>query len=191
MSYIKEIRKFIGHAPMLSAGATVIVQKDGKILLNQRSDTGTWGIPGGALELGETLEQTAGRLRGRGGDRRADRRAGAEGGDEPDGVGLAAAERIRRTGFLLRLPQRRPIVFGGDAVSGGGRFGRIADHRRRKPAAAIFRQRRAAAAGTPRRENHGVADSAGNRLRRKEGRCHGAGESDRCARGACFRSRAL
>ncbi len=25
MSYIKDIRKFIGHSPMLSAGATVVV----------------------------------------------------------------------------------------------------------------------------------------------------------------------
>ena len=61
MGYITEIRKHIGHAPMLSAGATVAVIKDGKILLNLRSDTNTWGIPGGALELGETLEQTAAR----------------------------------------------------------------------------------------------------------------------------------
>lgn len=61
MSYIKDIRKHIGHAPMLSAGATVVVIKDNKILLNLRSDTNTWGIPGGALELGETLEETAAR----------------------------------------------------------------------------------------------------------------------------------
>ena len=61
MSYIKDIRKFIGHAPMLSAGATVVILKDNKILLNLRSDTNTWGIPGGAIELGETLEGTAAR----------------------------------------------------------------------------------------------------------------------------------
>ncbi len=61
MSYISEMRKHIGHAPMLSVGATVAVLKDGKLLLNLRSDTGTWGIPGGAIELGETLEQTAAR----------------------------------------------------------------------------------------------------------------------------------
>lgn len=61
MSYIREMRKFIGHAPMLSVGATVVVLKDGRILLNLRSDTHTWGIPGGAIELGETLEQTAAR----------------------------------------------------------------------------------------------------------------------------------
>lgn len=59
MSYISEMRKFIGHAPMLSAGATVVVIKDNKILLNLRSDTNTWGIPGGAIELGEALEKTA------------------------------------------------------------------------------------------------------------------------------------
>lgn len=59
MSYISEMRKYIGHQPMLSAGATVVVIKDNKILLNLRSDTNTWGIPGGATELGETLEETA------------------------------------------------------------------------------------------------------------------------------------
>ena len=61
MSYISEMRKHIGNAPMLTVGATVAVLKDGRILLNLRSDTHTWGIPGGAIELGETLEQTAAR----------------------------------------------------------------------------------------------------------------------------------
>ena len=61
MNYIKEIRKHIGHEPMLSAGATIVVLNDNKILLNLRSDTNTWGIPGGSLELGETLEECAAR----------------------------------------------------------------------------------------------------------------------------------
>lgn len=61
MSYISEMRKYIGHAPMAAVGATVVVLKDNKILLNLRSDTKTWGIPGGAAELGETLEETAAR----------------------------------------------------------------------------------------------------------------------------------
>ena len=59
MSYISNMRKYIGHQPMLSAGATVVVIKDNRILLNLRLDTNTWGIPGGAIELGETLEETA------------------------------------------------------------------------------------------------------------------------------------
>lgn len=61
MSYISEMRKHIGHTPMLSVGATIVVLKENKILLNLRNDTKTWGIPGGAIELGETLEQTAAR----------------------------------------------------------------------------------------------------------------------------------
>lgn len=31
MSYMKEIRKLIGHAPMLSAGATIVVRNGNKI----------------------------------------------------------------------------------------------------------------------------------------------------------------
>lgn len=55
MSYISSMRKYIGHQPMLYAGVTVVVIKDNKILLNLRSDTNTWGIPGGAIELGENF----------------------------------------------------------------------------------------------------------------------------------------
>lgn len=61
MSYIGEMRKYIGHAPMLTAGATVAVIKDEKILLMLRTDTNTWSLPGGAIELGESLEETAAR----------------------------------------------------------------------------------------------------------------------------------
>lgn len=61
MSYISNMRRYIGHTPMLSAGATIVVLKENRILLNLRSDTNTWGIPGGAIELGETLEETAAR----------------------------------------------------------------------------------------------------------------------------------
>lgn len=61
MGYISNMRQYIGHAPMLCAGATIVVLKENRILLNLRSDTNTWGIPGGATELGETLEETAAR----------------------------------------------------------------------------------------------------------------------------------
>ena len=59
MGYISELRKYIGHNPLISSGATVAVIKDKQILLNLRPDTKTWGIPGGSLEVGETLEETA------------------------------------------------------------------------------------------------------------------------------------
>lgn len=59
MGYISGMRKYIGHNPLISAGATVAVIKDKRILLNLRSDTKNWGIPGGSLEIGETLIETA------------------------------------------------------------------------------------------------------------------------------------
>lgn len=62
MSYISNLRKHIGHEPLINIGATVIVMNDKKeILLNLRSDTNTWGIIGGGMELGESLEETAAR----------------------------------------------------------------------------------------------------------------------------------
>lgn len=62
MSYISDLRKYVGKQPLINIGATIIVMNDkNEILLNLRSDTNTWGIIGGGMELGESLEQTAAR----------------------------------------------------------------------------------------------------------------------------------
>lgn len=62
MNYISELRKFIGTRPILSVGATILVLNEKReILLQHRSDTYDWGLPGGSMELGETLEETAAR----------------------------------------------------------------------------------------------------------------------------------
>ena len=64
MSYISELRKHLErvHQPLINIGATVIVTNErGELLLNLRTDTDTWGIIGGGMELGESLEQTASR----------------------------------------------------------------------------------------------------------------------------------
>ena len=54
------LRKFVGHEPLIGLGATTLVFNDkNEILLNLRSDTNTWGIPGGSMELHETIEETA------------------------------------------------------------------------------------------------------------------------------------
>lgn len=58
MSYVKNIRKKIGHDPLILVGSNVIIENKGKILLQKRSN-GNWGLPGGLMELGETLENTA------------------------------------------------------------------------------------------------------------------------------------
>ncbi len=60
MSYLSELRKIVGNRPLLSAGATILVfNESDELLFNLRSDTGTWGLPGGSMDLGETLEETA------------------------------------------------------------------------------------------------------------------------------------
>lgn len=60
MGYIMNLRKYVGHDPIIGIGATTLVFNDKKeLLLNLRSDTNSWGIPGGSMELYETIEQTA------------------------------------------------------------------------------------------------------------------------------------
>ena len=60
MGYIMDLRKFVGHDALIGIGATTLIFNDKKeILLNLRTDTNTWGIPGGSMELYETIEETA------------------------------------------------------------------------------------------------------------------------------------
>ena len=60
MGYIMDLRKAVGHAPLIGLGATVLVfNEKNELLLNLRTDTNTWGIPGGSMELYETIEETA------------------------------------------------------------------------------------------------------------------------------------
>jgi 8-oxo-dGTP pyrophosphatase MutT (NUDIX family) len=59
MNYIQEMRSIIGNRPLLLVGTSVIAVKDETILLQRRADTGSWGYPGGYLELGETPEESA------------------------------------------------------------------------------------------------------------------------------------
>ena len=60
MGYIMNLRKYVGHEPLIGLGATTLVFNDkNELLLNLRTDTNTWGIPGGSMELYETIEETA------------------------------------------------------------------------------------------------------------------------------------
>lgn len=60
MNYIQYIRQFVGTKPIIAVGAAVIVWNENKeLLLQLRADTNDWGIPGGAMELGDSFEQTA------------------------------------------------------------------------------------------------------------------------------------
>lgn len=55
--YIMDLRKIVGHRPLLQVGASVIVEDEkGRILLQKRSDNHCWGYAGGSVELDETVE---------------------------------------------------------------------------------------------------------------------------------------
>ena len=60
MNYVQRMRRVIGHEPLILVGANVLVL-DGarRLLLQRRTDSGLWGLPGGAMEPGETLEEAA------------------------------------------------------------------------------------------------------------------------------------
>jgi 8-oxo-dGTP pyrophosphatase MutT (NUDIX family) len=60
MDYIKRLRSMVGNEKviMVVAGAFVFDQEN-RLLLQLRSDTNTWGLPGGFMELGETVQETA------------------------------------------------------------------------------------------------------------------------------------
>lgn len=56
IDYIPYIRKKIGSDLCLSVGlAALIFDKDGKVLIEQRSDNGKYCIPGGSIDLNETV----------------------------------------------------------------------------------------------------------------------------------------
>ncbi|WP_263064671.1 NUDIX domain-containing protein [Dickeya dadantii] len=59
MNYVQEMRQLIGHRPLLLAGSNVIVLNARRQVLLQHRLEGVWGLPGGLLELGESLEEAA------------------------------------------------------------------------------------------------------------------------------------
>ncbi|MBA4494772.1 NUDIX domain-containing protein [Paenactinomyces guangxiensis] len=59
MGYRQGIRNWIGRPPHLLVGAHVLIINDKDRLLLQQCEQGSWGLPGGLLLRGETLEDTA------------------------------------------------------------------------------------------------------------------------------------
>lgn len=56
MTYLKEIRKLVGAARLFVPGVrAIIIDEAGDILLQRRTDSGLWGLPGGSVELDETV----------------------------------------------------------------------------------------------------------------------------------------
>ncbi len=44
---------------LVPSASAIVLNQEGKILLQLRSDTHVWALPGGAMEIGETIGQTA------------------------------------------------------------------------------------------------------------------------------------
>ena len=60
MGYISDIRKYVGHEPILTAGVVLFVFNDkSQVLMQLRTDYNSWGFPGGSMELGESFEDVA------------------------------------------------------------------------------------------------------------------------------------
>lgn len=60
MDYIQYLRSMIGNEKviMVVAGAFVF-DKENRVLMQKRSDNGQWGFPGGFMDLGESVQDTA------------------------------------------------------------------------------------------------------------------------------------
>jgi 8-oxo-dGTP pyrophosphatase MutT (NUDIX family) len=59
MDYVKDLRRAVGSRPLILTGSVVLILNEfNELLLQHRSDGG-WGLPGGLMELGESLEDTA------------------------------------------------------------------------------------------------------------------------------------
>lgn len=60
MDYIETLRSKVGHMKVIMASTSVCIYNEKReVLLQLRSDTGTWGLPGGYMELGESIKETA------------------------------------------------------------------------------------------------------------------------------------
>lgn len=44
---------------LVVGSSAVVVDDEGRILLQRRSDSGNWALPGGAMDIGETFAQSA------------------------------------------------------------------------------------------------------------------------------------
>ncbi len=57
-TYLALRRVIGGHDPFIIVGASAFIRVDDRVLLHRRGDNGMWGVPGGAMELGERIDQT-------------------------------------------------------------------------------------------------------------------------------------
>ena len=59
VDYVKNMRKLVGNTPLLLPGSVVLILNEKNELLLQHRIDDAWGLPGGNMEIGESLEETA------------------------------------------------------------------------------------------------------------------------------------
>lgn len=60
MEYIRYIREKVGRdLIILNFAGGIVYNERNEILLQKRGDRHEWGFPGGSMELGESIEETA------------------------------------------------------------------------------------------------------------------------------------
>lgn len=60
MDYIQFLRSKVGHEKVLMPSTSVCIYNEkGELLLQKRADNEKWGLPGGYMELGESISDTA------------------------------------------------------------------------------------------------------------------------------------
>ena len=58
--YMAEMRKLVGHRPVIQCAASVAcIDEHGRVLLGKRADNHMWGYSGGACEIDERVEDCA------------------------------------------------------------------------------------------------------------------------------------
>ncbi len=59
VGYIETIRSLVGHMPLiLNTAGGILLNDQHQVLLNLRTDTHNWSLPGGYMEFGETFAET-------------------------------------------------------------------------------------------------------------------------------------
>lgn len=59
-NYYMNLRKLVGDIPLIvNAAGVIIVDEKNRVLLQRRTDNDKWSIPGGGIDLGETIEEAA------------------------------------------------------------------------------------------------------------------------------------
>ncbi len=59
-NYIMDLRRFVGHRPLLQCAASIMIENEkGELLLGKRTDNHLWGYAGGSIELTESVEECA------------------------------------------------------------------------------------------------------------------------------------